>query len=532
MAKKAVGLLVLVLLAVGMVLAQQQRVLRLDNSAPGELDPHKGNDYSGSILAFNLYDTLVMPDPDKGVKGHLAEKWSVSGDGKTYIFTLRRGVKFHDGSELTADDVVFSYERVKALDQGYAFLFSGWVKDIKALDKYTVQFTLSGTYAPFLATLVRLPVVNKALVLKNKKDGKFGANGDYGQAFLSSNDAGSGAYKVVSHNPQELTVMEKFKDYFLPFAPKAPDIVRQRYSVESATVRTLMVRKEHDITSQWHPQEVYKALAAQPGIGLVTEGGSGTLLFKLNTQRAPTDDVNFRKAMALALDYDALLSTLKITDKISSGKLSRGPLPAGVPGYDKTLPFPRRDLAAAKAALAKSKYANQLDRVVVDMAWVAEVPSEEKFALLMQQNLGELGIKVNITKVPWATLTERFAKSETTPNTYPLYTGLSYPDPDGLLYVMYSSKAAGTFWSSSWVKDDQVDKLLDEARTTLDANKRMELYKQVQKRLVDLQTDIFAYDNLAVFAKRDTVKIPTLENEGQAVSTTGANWLFRLFEVD
>lgn len=527
---KVLVFLVALLVTLGMA---QQRVLRLDNSAPGLLDPHIGNDYSGSILAFNIYDPLVMPDPEKGVKPHLAERWTISPDGKTFTFTLRRGVKFHDGAEVTAEDVVFSYERIKAMNLGFAFLFADWVKEAKATDKYTAQFVLSGTYAPFLSTLTRLPVVNKALVLKNKKDGKFGANGDYGAAFLSANDAGSGAYKVTSHNQQELTVLEKFKDYFLGFAAKAPDIVRQRYSVESATVRTLMVRKEHEVSSQWHPQEIFKALAAQQGIDLITEGGSGTLLFKLNTQRPPTDDVNFRKAMALAFDYETMFAALKITDKISSGKPSRGPLPAGVPGYDRTLPFPKRDLAAAKAALAKSKYANQLGSIAVDMAWVAEVPSEEKFALLMQQNLGELGIKVNITKVPWATLTERFAKAETTPNTYPLYTGLSYPDPDGLLYVMYSSKSEGTFWSSSWVKDAQVDKMLDDARSTNDVNKRMDLYKQLQKRLVvDLQTDIFAYDNLAVFARQANVKVPTLENEALSVSTTGANWLFRLMEVN
>jgi peptide/nickel transport system substrate-binding protein len=521
-----------VAVSIGLVFAQQQRVLRLDNSAPGELDPHKGNDYSGSILAYNLYDTLVMPDPDKGIKPHLATAWTTTNGGKTFTFTLRPNVKFHDGTTLTADDVVFSFERVKAIDQGFSFLFADWVKAVKAVNKTTVQFDLSGTYAPFLSTLVRLPVVNKALVLKNKKDGKFGANGDYGQAFLSANDAGSGAYRVTQHNPQEITVMEKFKDYFLPFNPKAPDVVRQRYSVETATMRTMMSRKEEEVSSQWHPDEVKKALAGQSGLSLVTEGGSGSLLFKLNTQRAPTDDANFRKAIALAFDYEALLSTLKITDKISSGKAARGPLPAGVPGYDKTLPFPKRDVTAAKAALAKSKYANQLDKAVVDMAWVAEVPSEEKYALLMQQNLGEIGIKVNITKVPWATLTERFGKAETTPNTYPLFTGLSYPDPDGLLYVMYSSKASGTFWSSSWLKDADMDKMLDDARTITDTAKRMDLYKQIQKRLVDLQTDIFAYDNLAVFVKQDYVKIPTLENEDQTVSTTGANWLFRLFEMN
>lgn len=509
-----------------------QRVLRLDNSAPGELDPHKGNDYSGSVLAYNIYDTLVMPNPTEGVAPHLATEWTVSDDGLTYTFTLRQGVMFHDGSELQADDVIFSYERVKAINQGFAFLFTEWVSSVEAVDPYTVQFTLSGTYAPFLSTLVRLPVVNKDVVLANKQDGDFGDNGDYGQAFLSEQDAGSGAYKVVSHNPQELTVLEKFPDYFLGFAEKAPDVVRQRYSVESATMRTLMARKEHEVSSQWHPQEVFKALAGEEGISLITEGGSGSLLFKLNTQRAPTDDVNFRKAMALAFDYDALISTLQITDEVSSGTPARGPIPDGVPGFDAALPMPTRDLEAAKAALAESKYASDLGSVEIDMAWVAEVPSEEKMALLFQQNMAELGVKVNITKVPWATLTERFAAAETTPNLYPLFTGLSYPDPDGLLYVMYSSKAPGTFWSSSWLNDADIDAMLDEARTTTDNSKRMELYASIQQRLVDLQTDIFGYDSLAVFAKQNNVTVPSLETEGASVSVFGANWLFRLFEVE
>ncbi|MWR20634.1 hypothetical protein GN074_08945 [Helicobacter pylori] len=74
--------------------------------------------------------------------------------------------------------------------------------------------------------------------------------------------------------------------------------------------------------------------------------------------------------------------------------------------------------------------------------------------------------------------------------------------------------------------------MLDEARTTSDNAKRMEMYKQIQRRLVDLQTDIFGYDNLAVFAKQASVKVPALEDESKTVSTTGANWLFRLIEVN
>ncbi len=209
-----------------------------------------------------------------------------------------------------------------------------------------------------------------------------------------------------------------------------------------------------------------------------------------------------------------------------------GPLPDGIPGFDSSLAMPKRDLEAAKAALAASKYADQLDSIEIDMGWVAEVPAEEKMALLFQQNMAEIGLKVNITKVPWATLTERFAAAETTPNLYPLFTGLSYPDPDGLLYVMYSSNAPGTFWSSSWLNDADVDAMLDEARTTTDNAKRMELYASIQQRLVDLQTDIYGYDTLAVFAKRNNVTVPTLETKGMSVSVYGANWQFRTFEVE
>lgn len=510
----------------------QQRVLRLDHAAPGQLDPHKANDYVGGVLAFNLYDTLVMPDPRGGVRPHLATRWELSNEGRTYTFTLRTGVRFHDGTVVQADDVVFSYERLMAINQGFAFLFRGWVTSVRAVNPTTVEFNLSAPFAPFLATLVRLPIVNKDLVLRNIRPGDFGARGDYGQAFLSRTSAGSGAYRVASHNPNALTVLQRFEGYFLGFAARAPEIVRIRYSLPSPTLRTLMARGEHEVSSQWHPHDVLRALVARPDIDPITEGGSGSLLFKLNTQRAPTDDVHFRRAMALVFDYRALHGTLRIAEGIYTGVPARGPLPAGVPGHDATLPFPRRDLAAAREALARSRYANQLHNIVIDKVWVAEVPAQEKWALLFQQNMAELGVRVNITRVPWGTLTERFVRPETTPNVYPLFTGLAYPDPDGLLFIKYHSRSAGTFWSGSWLNDPQVDRLLDEARTITDHARRMELYQQVQRRLVYLQTDIFIADNLAVFARRANVRVPSLEERGNAVATTGANWLFRLIEVN
>lgn len=507
----------------------QEKVLRIDEVAVGELDPAKATDYADSMLMFNVYDTLVWPDAEGKLRSHLAQSWSVSPDGRTYTFTLRRGVRFHDNSEVTAEDVVFSLERMVAINQGYSYLFRGWVKEARALDRYQVRFTLTEPYAPFLATLVRLPIVNKGLVLKNLRPGNFGQMGDYGQAFLSRMDAGSGAYRVVSHDPQSLTVMARFPNYFLGFARGAPDLVRLRYSLEAPTVRTLMVRQEHEITSQWLPPEILRALA-QAGKDLVSEGGSSIFFLKLNNKRPPTDDVHFRRAMALAFDYDALLKILQVTDKVLMGKKARGPLPEGFPGFDASLPIPKKDLAAARAELAKSKYDPR--QVRVEIAWVAEVPLEEKIALLLQQNLAEIGIQADVVKVPWALMTERASRPDSTPNVSAIYVSATFPDPDSLLYSMYHSKAAGTWLSMSWLQDKQVDDLLDQGRRTVDEGRRKEIYARLQRYLVENQVDIFGYEQVAVFAKQPYMRIPTLENpQKQVAGVMAGNWLFRLMEI-
>lgn len=257
-------------------------ILRLDEVAVGELDPAKASDYGDSILIFNVYDTLVLPvQGGPGHAPHLAESWTI--DGNTFTFTLRSDVSFQSGNPLTADDVVFSVERMKALGAGLSYLLE-IVDNVEAVDASTVRFTLSSPYAPFVASLVRLPIVDKTLVMANLADGE-GEMGDWGQAFLSGNSAGSGAYSVTSHNPQEETVMVKSGNYFLDVPSEAPDTVRLRYGLEAATVRALIAKGEHDISSQWLPPEVMGAMA-KDGAQLFSETGTGAFYFKMNTNIA------------------------------------------------------------------------------------------------------------------------------------------------------------------------------------------------------------------------------------------------------
>ncbi len=234
-----------------------ETVLRLDEVAVGELDPGKASDYADSILMFNVYDTLVLPrQGGPGMVPHLAASWE--GSGTDYTFTLRDDVKFQSGNPMTADDVVFSLRPHEGAGAGPVLPVRRLSTSVEAVDAHTVRFTLSEPNAPFVASLVRLPIVDKALVMANLGDGE-GEMKDWGQAYLSGHSAGTGAYTVVSHNPQEETVMAKNPDYFLGVPDVAPDTVRLRYGLEAATVRTLIASGEHDIASQWLPPEVIGA---------------------------------------------------------------------------------------------------------------------------------------------------------------------------------------------------------------------------------------------------------------------------------
>src|SRR6476661_5815813 len=124
--------------------AAAETVLRLDEAPIGEIDPAKASDYADSVLMYNLYDTLVIPKQGQpGYDAFLSTGWET--DGKTYTFKLRNDVKFQSGNPMTADDVVFSFDRMKALGQGLSYLFTN-VEKVEAVDPATVKFTLKEPY--------------------------------------------------------------------------------------------------------------------------------------------------------------------------------------------------------------------------------------------------------------------------------------------------------------------------------------------------------------------------------------------------
>ncbi|WP_159587258.1 ABC transporter substrate-binding protein [Chelativorans xinjiangense] len=506
--------------------AVAQTVLRLDEVAVGELDPGKASDYADSILMFNVYDTLVLPKQGgPGYVPHLAESWET--DGNDYVFALRDDVTFQSGNPMTAEDVVFSFDRMKALGQGLSFLFEN-VDAAEAVDERTVRFKLSQPYSPFIASLVRLPIIDKKLVMENLGEGE-GEMGDWGQTYLSANSAGTGAYKVTSHNPQQETVMERNADYFLGVPDAAPDTVRLRYGLEAATVRTLIAQGEHDISSQWLPPEVIKSLAAD-GAQLLQETGGGAFYIKMNTAKPPLDDANCRLALANAYDYAAGIKMVAITEDVAQGSPSTGAIPVGMYGANPASDILERNLEAAKQYLADCKY--DPSEFTLEISWIGEVPLEERFALLMQANFAELGIKSEIRKVPWALFTEQVTKPENTPNISQIFVNAVTGDPDTLLYPMYHSSASGTWQSPEYLDDEQVDAALEKGRTETTAEGREAAYAEFNDRLMEIAPSIYAYDRQSIFAASNRVNAPALSGDpAQAFGLDGMGFSFRLMEM-
>ena len=500
-------------------------ILRLDEVAVGELDPAKASDYADSILMFNIYDTLILPTQGgPGHTGHLAESWT--SDGMSFTFTLRDGVSFQSGNALTADDVVFSVERMKALGAGLSYLL-GVVESVEAVDASTVKFTLSSSYAPFVASLVRLPIVDKQLVMANLGEGD-GEMGDWGQAFLSGNSAGSGAYTVSSHNPQEETVMQKNGGYFLGVADAAPDTVRLRYGLEAATVRALIGKGEHDISSQWLPPEVMGALVEE-GAQLLTEAGTGAFYFKMNTTKAPLDDVNCRLALSAAFDYDTAIKMIAITDEVSAGSASTGAIPVGMFGSNDVSMIQVQNMDQAREYLDACQY--DTADIDIEISWIAEVPLEERFALLMQSNFTELGINSHIKKLPWALFAEQVAKPENTPNISQLFVNAVTGDPDTLLYGMYHSSTPGTWQSPEHLNDAMVDQFLEEGRTADSEAGRTEAYTKLNARLMEIAATIYGFDRQSVFVASNRVNVPALTDPSMAFGLDGMGFSFRLMEM-
>ncbi len=500
---KTLGLVLLLLL--GSAVAQE--FTYLESQEVTVIDPALHTDESSLHAVINMYDPLVYPKVQEGLMEpgpHVAESWSVSEDGTVYSFKIRQGIRFHDGSELKAEDVAFSMQRLLAIQKGFSWLFAGVLEseNIKVVDDYTVEFKLNNAYAPFIPSLTQLFIVNKDLIMKNVEDGEFGDFGDYGQAFLRDNDAGSGPYIPARYERASILELQRFDDYWRGWEEGQIERVFYRVVEEEATIRTLMNSGQADMIDQWQTPNSYEQLANNPNITVQEDPSAQLFHIEMNTQRPPLDNLLVRKAIAHAFDYQTAL------EQIFKGAVqARGPVP--IKAWEAYGREPQIEPYLYDPELSQQELeASGIDPSTINLTYVYPVGGnvQRQVGLLLQSNLAQLGIKIQLQEVPWARIVEMSSSPESTPDMAAIYDTLKYPHPDSHLFGMYHPSALGSYRTISRYDVPTVSSILEEARSTIDIEKQLDLYQEAERMIVADYPSIYVANPLHRIAFQNYVE--------------------------
>lgn len=492
------------------------------------VDPGKSTNNWEWVIAVNIYDPLLFPDPDpkKKLQPWIADSWSVSPDGKTYTFKLKRGVKFHDGLEISAEDVAFSMERLVTTGGPVGTQFK-MIKpgSTKVIDKYTVAFNLDHKDPAFLARMTIFRILNKNLVMKNKAPGRFGEYGDFGEKFLTTNDAGSGPYKVASMKHGDRLVLEKFRDYSLAkWAPTSIDRITVFMIPEIVTIAAKFEKGEIDLGIWSLPPKTIEAWKKNPNFVVREDVAAVTWYLVMNNKKPPFDDLYVRKAIAYAFDYNTAMNSI-----LGGGRRSTGPVPTGVFGHGDEIYKYEQDLNKAKEMLKKSKYTPaQLAQFNIEIGAVAGSERFKKVALLAASNLAEIGLKGQVKAARWTDICQVQQKPETAYNMVVFYQSATIPHPLYFL-VFFTQEGWGTAYppGGMYYQNPKVTELIEKANDTKDPEKQDEYYIEAQRLIVE--------DTPTLFTHYDQRSTPFWRYVKGYIAPAGANYYelwFQRFYVD
>ena len=529
--KRKIKILLVILCTISIVIiltsvVSAKGILRMASAYPLLFDPAVGTSDRASKLMINqVYEPLIFPDTQGEPLPHLAESWEMSSDALVWTFHIRPGVKFHSGNELTAEDVKFSMDRLLTIGEGNAYLFLPYIKETEAIDKYTVAFHMKKSCGPFSSILFLFYIVDKELVIANiKNTGLYGDMGDYGKDFLLKNDAGSGPYKLKEFSVGDFFLLERNPNYWLDMDPYAPDEVKLIASTEAVAIRTMMARRELEFSDKHQTPESLEALSKIENVKVASFDMSDVYYIEMHTRKPPTDDIHFRKAMAYAFDYEEALKLF------SGGSLAKGPTSTNLPGTDPSIFYYHRDLDKARAELKKSKYYGQLDKYPMELHCSATVPEQERVAMLFMSNMDEIGITINVKMLPWLTMLQESANIETSPNLYTIISPAPYPEAGGHLEQSYHSSTATGCLQNEWLLDPLFDKMLEDSLATVNKTDRFLKYREIEKYIIDLCTDIYVVEYpYRIAYQAGYVDWPNAR--GEVIPVTGYEIIARLIKI-
>jgi peptide/nickel transport system substrate-binding protein len=405
-----------------------------------------------------------------------------------------------------ASDVVYSTERVLAFKRGLAPLLAALVApgSTKAVDPRTVEFNLNRASPLFLALLPEIAIVNAELLKANE------INNDWGRAWLQSNDAGSGGYAFKERLLGGAVVTARFADHWNRTWPQRPieEVVWHPMLDPEARVAALRRGDVQVLQSSLLPDQVSRLREAKD-IAVLMSDSPRTFMGLLHTTREPFKDAAFRKIIAQAFDAGWFMqSTLEpgATRLAVPVPPTHGTPPPGL------MPS-RYDIAAAAEALAKLKPTLTKELVI---GAVAGEPESERAALIMLDGLIQLGIPARILSEPWPAVSNRMADEKLMYDILFYWRGARYLDANNWVGEMFDCDLLGA-GNASWYCNREIDKIIKEARATVDPKARRQGFEKAAALLAEDQAALFIASGKRPVAYAKTVKGLELSPVGETI---------------
>jgi len=432
------------------------------------MDPHLSGSKIDRQVYHNIYEPIVTLDAKLGIKPGLAESWT-QPDARTLVFKLRRGVKFHDGTDFNAEAAKFNFERMKNEPKSVRKGEVANIDTVEVVDSHTIKVNLKKPDAALLATLTDRAGMMISPKVVQERGAELGRN---------AKGAGTGPFEFVEWVKDSHLIIKRNDAYWNKQGGPYLDRVRYRPIPDDVVKLQSLQSGEIDAMDYVQPRDV-AAVKADKNLVVVDVPSLADFAYQLNLTRPPFNNKALRQAVAHALDLEQIVKGVWL----NVGVPANGPIPPTSWAYDKSIPAIKRDVAKAKAKLAEGGQPNGFTFTLT----TNNIPINVQEAEVMQAQLAEAGITAKVKLVDSATL---IADGNGKNFEMISFQWSGRPDPDGNTY-QFLHTTPGTSFNWSGISNPQIDGILDKTREISSQPERRKLYSELTKLLQDELPMIF-----------------------------------------
>lgn len=488
---------------------------------PQVIDPARIGDSYEAALINQLFDGLLEFDHNFSTLPGVAQSWQISRDGTEYSFELARGVRFHDGSEVVAEDVIYSLERVFRLPAGetglareyltriegsedFAAGRSEHMRGLEALGPHELRITLARPYASFLAVLASefTRIVPRHYVE------------EVGDAEFARRPVGCGPFRLEEWVPGERIVLAAFDDYHRGRA----HLDRLLYEQPRGSARDYAIDRfeRGELTAVELTPGMAERFRGREGVRVHSRQELSLSFLAFDVRKPPFDDARVRQAFCLALDLD------RVGPRANARSRPNGILPPGMPGYTPDPKLPAYDPDAARRLLAEAGYERGVG--LPPLAFGSPERSEEEKATHREiaRQVALVGFELQPSYFGWAEFDNLL--SEGAFNSFSLAWIADVPDPDSFLYPLFHSRGSNNYGGYA---NPEVDRLLEGGRSGGAAQGRLEIYRAAERLVLQDMAVLPLQHTMARIAVRDDVRGFSVTSMGMGNLPLHDVWLER-----